>query len=164
MSTITASLTECTSPPVISKTKRTVKARTREFSSASLYNVLPSTLTSEKASNSRQCKLFQGTVFVEELLNVNEMGDVDHVPSYQLKFGWDLNKLFCETEIVDNIHKMNEVVKTWGKRFRVMMQCSMNRYVLLELKFRDFDEERGFRDLICRINDEFEILAELMWD
>lgn len=164
MSTATASITDCTSSPTISTSKRTVKARTRQFTSAFLYNVPPSALTSEKSSSIKQCKLFQGTVFVEELLNVNEMGNVDHVPSYQFRFGWEPDKLFCETEIVDNIHKMNEVVKTWGKRFRIMMQCSMNRYVLLELKFRDSNEDRGFRDLICRINDEFEILAELMWD
>ncbi|QLL34869.1 hypothetical protein HG536_0H02440 [Torulaspora globosa] len=164
MSTVTASITDCGGSSATSKSKRTVKARTRQFTSAFLYNVPPSALTGEKSNNCKQCKLFQGTVFVEELLNVNEVGSVDHVPSYQFRFGWRPDKLFCETEIIDNIHKMNEVIKTWGDCFRVMMQCSMNRYVLLELKFRDFDQERGFRDLVCRINDEFEILAELMWD
>lgn len=163
MSTVTASITDLGGSSTTSKSKRTVKARTRQFTGVVLYNVPPSALTGEKSS-SKQCKLFQGSVFVEELLNVNEVGSVDPVPSYQFRFGWRPDKLFCETEIIDNIHKMNEVIKTWGDSFRVMMQCSMNRYVLLELKFRDFDQERGFRDLVCRMNDEFEILAELMWD
>ena len=44
------------------------------------------------------------------------------------------------------------------------MQCSKNRYVLLELKFVDSGEDRRFKDLIFRMSDEFEILAELMWD
>lgn len=166
MSTITAAITDCTLTTTVSKSKRTVKAHTRQFSSAYLYNVLPSDLTSDRVSNLRPCKLFHGDVFVEELLNVNEMGNVDHVPSYQFKFGWSnhLDKLFCETEIIDNIHKMNEVIKTWGNSFRIIMQCSQNRYVLLELKIKDSNEDRGFRDLVCRISDEFEILAELMWD
>lgn len=166
MSTATAAITDCTLTSTVSKSKKTVKAHTRQFASAYLYNVLPSDLTSDRVSNSKPCKLFQGEVFVEELLNVNEMGNVDHVPSYQFKFGWigHLDKLFCETEIIDNIHKMNEVIKTWANSFRIMMQCSGNRYILLELKFKDSNEDRGFRDLFCRISDEFEILAELMWD
>ncbi|QLQ81986.1 hypothetical protein HG537_0G02400 [Torulaspora globosa] len=160
MSTVTASITDCEGSSATNNSKRIVRAR-RQFTSAILYNVPPSALTDEKC---KQCQLFQGLVFVEELLNVNEVGSIDQVPSYQFKFGWRPEKLFCETEIIDNIHKMNEVIKTWGDSFRVMMQCSMNRYVLLELKFMDFDQERGFRDLVCRVNDEFEILAELMWD
>lgn len=166
MSTVTAAISDCTLTTAISKSKRAVKAHTRQFKSAFLYNVLPSDLTNDRVSKMKPCKLFQGDVFVEELLNVNEMGDVDHVPSYQFKFGWanHPDKLFCETEIIDNIHKLDEVIKSWGSSFRIMMRCSQNRYVLLELRIKDSGEERGFRDLVCRISDEFEILAELMWD
>lgn len=162
MSTASAAFTEGNVVAGVDSMKRSLRARTRKFKSGSLYNVVPLALK----NGCENCKLFEGDVFVEEFLNINESGNVDHVPSYQLKFGWDRKRdnYFCETEVIDNIHKLNEVVKNWADCFRIMMQCSMNRYILLELKFSDSIEDRRFRDLIFRIREEFEILAELMWD
>lgn len=166
MSTATAAFTESKVAADVGSMRRSLKARTRKFKSGSLYNVLPLALKNDISYGCENCKLFEGDIFVEEYLNINEAGNVDQVPSYQLKFGWDRSpdKRFCETEVIDNIHKLNEVVKNWANCFRIMMQCSMNRYILLELKFSDSIEDRRFRDLIFRIREEFEILAELMWD
>ncbi|QLG74068.1 hypothetical protein HG535_0F05800 [Zygotorulaspora mrakii] len=165
MSTATLSLLDEESFSGLNPKSRTIKARTHIFRNAVLFNVLPSNVISD-TSSCEYCRLFSGEVYVEEFLNIHESGSVDQVPSYKLRFGWKYssNEFFCQTEKIDNIHKLNEVITKWSVWHRIMMQCSGNRYVLLELQFDDMEEDRRFRDLVFRISDEFEILAELMWD
>ncbi|AQZ11924.1 (ZYRO0A11770g) [Zygosaccharomyces parabailii] len=141
-------------------------ARSTLFHQGVLYNVLPSDLTNERAFAGQRCKLFRGDVVLEEYMNMSESSIMANVPKYVLKFQWcrGSRKTFCKTGVVDNVHKWNETIGEWADRYRVMMQCSENRYVLLELRFIDGVEDRRFRDVLCRISEEFEILAEMMGD
>lgn len=141
-------------------------ARSTMFHNGVLYNVLPSDLTSESAFAAQRCKLFRGNVVLEEYLNMTASSSMRNVPRYVLKFQWCQNssKTFCRTGVVDNVHKWTETIGEWVDRYRVMMQCSENRYVLLELRFTESVEDRRFRDVVCRISEEFEILAEMMGD
>lgn len=143
-----------------------ILARSNRYHECSLYNVLPSDLTNESAFAGERCKLFTGDVVLEEYIM-----NGSSVPRYMLKFEWNKRTrrskrdVFCQTELIDNVHKWNETITEWSsERFRIMMQCSDDRYVLLELQICDTIEDRKFRDILCRISEEFEIWAEVMGD
>lgn len=142
-----------------------VLARSSRYHKCALFNVLPSDLTNESAFAGEKCRLFYGDVVLDEYI---ENGS--SVPRYMLKFEWDRGgsrrrNMFCQTEIMDNVHKWNETISEWSsERCRIMMQCSDDRYILLELQICETNEERKFRDMLCRISEEFEIWAEIMGD
>ena len=88
MSTATITLLNQDSVQGVNPKKRMMKARTHRFQSGTLYNVLPSNITSD-TSICERCQLFSGDVYVEEFLHIHENGSVDQVPSYKLRFGWE---------------------------------------------------------------------------
>lgn len=166
MSTLTISSMSSGTEKAMSKRLRSVPsnlllARSSRYKKCALFNVVPSDLTNESAFAGERCRLFYGDVVLEEYI---ENGS--SIPRYMIKFEWGRkNKVFCQTEIMDNVHKWNETISEWSvEKFRIMMQCSEERYILLELEICDINEDRKFRDILCRISEEFEILAEIMGD
>ncbi|GAV46917.1 hypothetical protein ZYGR_0A05150 [Zygosaccharomyces rouxii] len=142
-----------------------ILARSSRYHKCALFNVLPSDLTNESAFAGEKCRLFYGDVVLDEYI---ENGS--SISRYILKFEWNRGgsrrrNVFCHTEVMDNVHKWNETITEWSsERFRIMMQCSDDRYILLELQICETSEDRKFRDVLCSISEEFEIWAELMDD
>ncbi|EDO19550.1 hypothetical protein Kpol_1018p83 [Vanderwaltozyma polyspora DSM 70294] len=132
-----------------------------KFQTAKLFNVLPPDLVtgSNKDHSEERCLLFQGMVMIQEYLeHDNQMA----ISRYQIIFNWNDVTSFCKTDLIDGFEKLNDIV-TKGHRYMHIKVTSCNLKVLLELRFQNRDQERGFNDTLFRIQEEYEIMDEIPW-
>lgn len=133
------------------------------INSAILYNVIPPYLQDFDEYATERHILFQGNVLIQELLS-HTNGSNASMPKYQLRFAWKghKDKLFSITDIITDYNKMQDTIIHKSKCFDIKMKC-LDLYVLLELRFQSEVQERNFKDVLFRINEEYEILSDMPW-
>ncbi|SCV06192.1 LANO_0H24124g1_1 [Lachancea nothofagi CBS 11611] len=137
-----------------------IVCRKQTFGSLGLHNILP---RSSSGGWEPQVKVFDGRMCVCEL-----MSKIDDLPWYRIVFEWtnddagDKQRFFSHTMIMKGTRDLNKTVQTCGEYFEVLMECSNEKWVALELRIADMREDQKFRDLLFRIREEYEMIDELM--
>lgn len=137
--------------------------RKQLFGTASLHNIVPSELSHGWEP---QVELFEGLICVCELMSKN-----DDIPWYRIVFEWQDGggekrqgqvKFFGQTAIMKGTIDLNKTVKNREEWFEILMECSDQRSVALELRIKDIREDQNFRDLLFRIREEYEMIDEMI--
>ncbi|CCE64970.1 hypothetical protein TPHA_0J01490 [Tetrapisispora phaffii CBS 4417] len=142
------------------------------FTGCELYNVLPfPSAVTQRPEDIGSVRLFAGDLYLQELFETsNENRDMTH--KFQLNFIWNKSDCalmnqdvltFCSTDIISDYESMAKNIVAKRSFYQIRMNCDLNVKILLELRFIDVAEMRKFRDVIFRINEEFEILADMEW-
>lgn len=142
-----------------------VVCRKQFFGSVYLYNIVPAGLSKEWEP---QVQLFEGRLCVCEL-----MSKTDDMPWYQFKFDWEdrgiarqqeQNHFFGQTTLIKGTKDLNETVHSREEWYGVLMEYVGHQRLALELRIKDPREDQAFRDLLFRIQEEYEMIDEMMED
>ncbi|SCU85380.1 LAME_0D01134g1_1 [Lachancea meyersii CBS 8951] len=133
------------------------------FNTSELYNVLPRGYSNGWEP---QVRLFEGCMRVCEL-----MSKTDDLPWYRIVFAWgdgketdtnDDKRFFTQTVIMRGTRDLNKTIQSTGEFFEILVKCTDDTLVALELRIRDPQEEQNFRDLLFRIREEYEMIDEML--
>ncbi|BAO38033.1 hypothetical protein KLMA_10411 [Kluyveromyces marxianus] len=148
----------------------------RTIDGCSLFNIIPRDIA---RAWEPQHKLWEGKLIVEELtyLDGSSYSMVSRPSLYRFQFlsekevvGVDREeagegRLFCETQVINNLEELQTVLKRTEKWFQVAMLCEgQQRYqIALELRIQDTYQKQLFEDILLRIQDEYEFFDEMQY-
>lgn len=127
------------------------------FETCRLFNILP--LDKPRAWEP-QYKLWQGSMILEEIMIQGCSTERFH--KYKLKFmSYDGETVFCETKMISSMKDFKFIIQKYIESFRILVKTG-SLQIALELRIEDKIQNRRFRDIWLRINDEYEILQEIL--